>query len=162
MPLTSEIVSNKPLSGVEVRKLILADVESLLARDGVLSPFAAYGRVGWKLSLRLETGNPTYPVHLSELNPLCHPEEPGMGRVPLPAEVEEVEETELERSRLVTSPNAARLANDLPVTVTVKEGHAFRQKELKYAGVEVPPQPSPVDHETKRKRAKAKPAEVEA
>src|SRR5262249_53560000 len=108
-PATSEKVVNTALSGKEMKKLILADFERVLANDGSLTDYVAYGRGGWKIVLTLETGNPRMLESVSTVE----------GGEKLPIEGAVTTASELERK--FDSPNEERLRAGMPIPVKSKE-----------------------------------------
>ena len=110
MPLSSETIANRPLSGTELKERIKADVEMILNRDGIFSPYLAYGKLAYTITIDFQLSNPMMPKHKIEF------------------EVGEVDPTSadsigLELKREITSPNAERVALGLPVKVHSTSGH---------------------------------------
>jgi len=108
-PATSDKVVNTALSGSEMKQLILADFERLLANDGSLTPYVAYGRGGWRIVFTLQTGNARTPEVTSTIE----------GGEKLPIEDAITTATELERT--FDSPNEERLRAGMPIPVRSKE-----------------------------------------
>lgn len=147
MPLASETLQNKPLSGQELLEVILNDLQDLLSKDGMFRESVGYGRVAYKLTLELEMDNLTYPKHLTSR--ATRPEtldSPGPDALALSKS----------RSRQLVSPNATRVLNDLPIKVTsVQGGRLVEHEVLGYDKSEVPPQPGPVDADWSESATKA-------
>jgi len=137
MPLSSEIVSNKPLTGLELVKCILNDTEAVLNKDGMFNSHVAYGRVTYEVTVKLSLQNPTYPEHIARAK----------GEAGDPASLGgEVQGVEISRKREIKSPNVARIANDLPVKIQTRQDGKVVEKDLNYKGeVDLPPQPEPID-----------------
>ena len=119
MPTMRETAINKPLSGLELRDLIRADCERLLANEGSLSAHIAYGRVGYQLILRLQTGNPMMPATEIEIKSKPRVDIPALEPVPLGGEGVTTGGTTVQRT--VTSPNAERVREGLPVPIEVRQ-----------------------------------------
>lgn len=136
MPLSTEFITNKPLTGTEMVSVITNDVREVLNKDGMFNSHVAYGKVAYEITIKLKMANPTYPEHVVRT-----------ASEPLKREPEdEVKELEITRAREIKSPNATRILNKLPVKVVSKQDGRVTEKELSYDGeVEVPPQPEPVD-----------------
>lgn len=146
MPLSNETLQNKVLSGPELLEIILKDARSLLAKDGMFSAHVGYGRVGYSIRVELEMDNLTYPTHVAQRRE----------GFPLPKPSDEAVAVDLARSREIKSPNAARVLNDLPITVQTVQGGKLVSHEVQgYDKSEVPPQPAHVDQD-RSKEAYAK------
>jgi len=61
VPTTTEVVSNRPLAGTELKEIILEDVKQMLDNDGMLSFHIAYGRVAYEVNIKLMMDNPAFP-----------------------------------------------------------------------------------------------------
>lgn len=133
-----ERVANTALSGTELKQLILEDFESLLANEGMLSNYIAYGRVGYRVTLALYIDNPHQPKSSShilsrgkssseiESNPsLAALETPPLAN---PSADSAIGATET--SRNVSSPNAERLRAGLPIPVMVKQQDGTQTIEM--------------------------------
>ena len=143
MPTLRETAINKPLTGAELRELLRRDFDRLLANEGSLSNHIAYGRVGYELILRLHTANPLIPIAESQMKSrspsvtelegtknsagveIAEPR-PELAAVETPplrnlgAEDESsIGGTTLQRT--ITSPNAERIREGLPVPVEVRQ-----------------------------------------
>ena len=141
MPLSTEFVVNKPLTGDELRKIIVSDLDDLLAKDGMFNSHIAYGRVGYTVSVELKLANPSYPEHKTQGGP-SKIEGAIEGRTLIPLEGEDRIGARITRNREVRSPNVARVANGLPVNVQTRQDGKVVEKALNYTGrveVDVPP-----------------------
>ena len=58
MPTANEVIANRPLSGSEVKRLMLEDFERNLANDAYLADHIAYGRLSWQITHVLHFDNP--------------------------------------------------------------------------------------------------------
>ena len=117
MPLSSETIRNKPLSGPELIEIILKGTRELLARDGMFATHVGYGRVAFRVRVELEMDNLTYPHHSAQGTSSPANTEEAAQTFPLPEPAEDSVALDLERSQQITSPNATRILNDLPVQV---------------------------------------------
>jgi hypothetical protein len=135
MPLSTEVVSNKPLTGPELVTIIEHDLRGLLEKDGMFNSHIAYGKVGYRIVVELALANPTYPKHTV------------VGGQPVALDpTDDVTKVELSRERVVKSPNVARIANNLPVKIQTRQEGKVVEKDLNYVGeVDLPPQDPPVD-----------------
>jgi hypothetical protein len=145
MPTASEVVPNKALSAKEVKELLHSDFIRLMENLSLLSSPVAFGKVSWKISLTLSTENDqTHQIDLIS-QPVARniltgdlggiPAAPQLAAVkqhPLAGAFAESVSRELERN--VTSPNAERLREGMPVPVDVKDRDGTkRQEQVQYA-----------------------------
>ncbi len=137
MPLSSEIVSNRSLSGRELLELVVADLRAMLERDGLFSPYVAFGRIAYDVEVRLHMDNLTYPEHKSR----------AASRPPvLPDPSPDAIQVAKVRSREIRSPNVARIEAGLPICVQTRVGDQLVTKELHYGAEDLPVRgPVPVD-----------------
>ena len=61
MPPAGERVNPVPLSGSELKRIILKDVEDVMSRDCVLSGVSAFGRVSYEVTVKLHFENLSFP-----------------------------------------------------------------------------------------------------
>jgi hypothetical protein len=133
MPLSTETIPQKGLSGRELQELIVGDLKELLSRDGMFQPHVAYGRISYEVEVRLHLDNFTYPKHLAILKSKSSKEKPQVENAPkLKDPSEGAIELDLQRTRNVVSPNATRIAEGMPVRVQVVEDGKLVEKELNY------------------------------
>jgi hypothetical protein len=118
--------------------VIQNDLREMLEKDGMFSPYIAFGRVGVEIHILLHTGNPSYPKHET----VSKTGEP----VPLKGVGKESGVVDKTRRREIDSPNLTRIANSLPIPVSTVPGKG-EQKELRYekGGFPEPPPPQDVD-----------------
>lgn len=130
MTLSRELVPNLPLAGDELARLILADAQALIDGDCMLSRSVAYGRCSYELRLTIHVDNPAFPLSESSFRSRRRATQ----EVSADAALSAVESHPLvaptsadaflsasERHRDMESPNAARVAQGLPVTVVTRE-----------------------------------------
>lgn len=110
MPLSSETIANRPLSGSELKARILEDVRAVLARDGIFADYLAYGKISYRLLIEFQLSNPMMPKHGIEFE---------VGSL----DEESPDAIALTLKREVTSPNAERVAMGLPVKVHSASGN---------------------------------------
>lgn len=121
MPTAREAIINRRLSGDEARQLIAADVERLLAAEGLLSSHVAYGRIAWEVELRLHVENALSPDSRSFVESKVNAATPAVSAPPLAAPAPDAVIAGLTISRSIESPNAERLRTGLPITLDVKQ-----------------------------------------
>jgi hypothetical protein len=127
MPTNNERIANTALSGGEVKQLIRADCDTLLAAEGMLSDYVAYGRMGYRLTLALYIDNPHHPRSESHIVSRPHATaeiaiNPPLAAVETPPLTSPSEESAIgatSLSRNISSPNAERLRANLPIPVAV-------------------------------------------
>lgn len=137
MPPTNERIQNKPLSGVELKEIILKDFADMLDRDGMFSNNLGYPRVVYEVRLSLHLDNPLYPQHVS-----TRPSRPASKQqVEANSAMAAIESPPLnnpdqdvvssrEVSAAIMSPNMARIEHDMPLKNTVRGD----EKDVKYMG----------------------------
>lgn len=115
MPSAKEAVVNKPLSGPELRELLLADFERLLANDGMLAPHIAYARVRYQIILRKHVDNPFQGPGGDESFVVSQPAPPIADPTP------DAEVTGATLTREIDSPNAERLRSGMAIPIQRKQ-----------------------------------------
>lgn len=126
MPTARESVQNRPLTGAELKKIILADVDSILDNLGVLTSTMAFGRCAYDVRVVLHIDNVLMPEHSIEDGSVrasrqeveASPELAAIERAPLTETSGEDVVLAAERQRRIASPNAERSRLGLPVTIT--------------------------------------------
>lgn len=139
MPVAKELVSNKSLSGIELSKIILADVARMLDGNGLLSGHMAFGRIAYDLTLTLHLDLPQLPESSDTVRSRPTPEHPTLEPEPPladPSPAAVVDASTL--TRTIDSPNLARIEHQLPIEVTVmgQDGHQ-REELIEYAPTDV-------------------------
>lgn len=87
MPPASEVVNPVPLTGAELRRIILKDVEDVMSRDCVLSGVSAFGQVSYEVTVKLHFQNLSFPE--SQIRAVSHePTEQELAADPLRSHVE--------------------------------------------------------------------------
>jgi hypothetical protein len=110
-----EIVGNQGLSGKEMGQIILKDVARVLEQDGICgSPIIAFQRLSYEVRVTLHLDNPYHPLHDIVVEAARNPEQRFINP-PLNNPSEESYLSVIERQREITSANAARVENGLPI-----------------------------------------------
>jgi hypothetical protein len=132
MPMDSEKVVNRALSGTELKQLILEDCRKLVDNEGILAAHIAFGRVSYTLHLTIHTGNVYYPESTIKVEG-GQPDE----KLPLvdPPVDASLGQTTLHRN--IISPNAERVRVGMPIPVETRQQDGTRQIEM----IHYPPQP---------------------
>lgn len=141
-----EVQPNRPLSGTELREIIINDVRDILQQDGMLVKHIAYGNVAYCVTVRIMTANPIIPNWTNKTVSRKSTEQQIAENESLEAvytfplstvEADEPLNIGVERTRQIISPNHSRIENGLPVTITfrgpegdVKEEDIHYEKEL--------------------------------
>jgi hypothetical protein len=129
MPTAAETAYNKALNGAEVKELLRRDFEKLIGNFGELSDYIAYGKVGWSITLELQTGNAYSPTPSSTIN--------GGEELPI-KEAKGLMSKAVEIVRNVVSPNVERVHAGIPIPVKVKELDGTTvEKRIKYEAEDV-------------------------
>lgn len=132
MPLTSETVPQKALSGSELRAIMLERFKYLLMNDCMLADHVAYGRIAYDITLRMHVDNPfivgptittiaSQPIGVNLLDAM--PEMAAIESGP-PLRTPLSDEAVISGTRLtheITSPNRERLSAGLSVPVDVRQ-----------------------------------------
>ena len=124
-PTSREVVTNRALSGTELREIIRQKLDVLMENEGLLTSHVAYGRIAFTLGLRLNLDNmmmrESYIEGSSATPAVNDPSAPPLEAPPLvnasPEEI--IAGGEIEYS--IDSPNAERLRHGLPVSIMVKQ-----------------------------------------
>jgi hypothetical protein len=120
---------NRPLSGAELKKIILQDVENILDQDGMLAHHVAYSRVAYAVTVKVMTNNPIIPewpnrTRSRKSTPQQIEERPefeAVKKFPLErAETDVPFDVGMQRIREIVSPNQSRIENELPVTISFR------------------------------------------
>jgi len=115
IPLSTERIANRPLSGGELKARILADVQRVLDSDGMFVDYLAYGEVGYRVSIEMRLTNPFMPKHLATVSS-------GTMEGGDPDEIPDDNFVGLELNREITSPNAERIDLGIPLKVFSPSG----------------------------------------
>lgn len=139
----------KPLTGAELRQIIMKDIGTILDGDGMLATHIAYGRIGYDVTVKLHSSrlvDPTWQnkttsrkptVQDSENNPALE----ALDAFPLSNPEEDAIAAGTTRSREIDSPNAARIFAGLPISAVMREADGeIVEKSIHYtfeeAGIE--------------------------
>jgi hypothetical protein len=151
VPTSKEVVSNKSLSGLELASIILADASRMLEGNGLLSGHMAFGRVSYDLTLTLHLDLPQMPESSDSVRSRQRADDevrakPELGAIePMPLE-NATGGAVIDGSlvtRIIDSPNLARIEHGLPIEVTVmgQDGHQ-REQLIEYQPADVGMKPS--------------------
>lgn len=151
MPASNETVSNRPLSGDELRQILLRDLDSMLQGDGMFTAQIGYGRVAYEIQVKVHTGNPVYPEHVvlaQSRNAARDEKDPKRVAVEGPPPLKEKLDAKgdpdggldeglvvgLSRARNIDSPNLARVEHGLGVKITRRDGQTgeYKDETVKY------------------------------
>lgn len=161
MPTANELVSNRPLRGDELHRILMRDVDDVLSQDHTMASHVAYGRVSYEIRVSLHFDNPSFAEHVvtARSKPRSDNEieaNPELSAVewapPLRSPSGNDYVRVIERSQKIESPNLARIANGLPVTIVRSDGAGHSTEE----GVHYPSSvvdgvaPVPVDTDLSR------------
>jgi hypothetical protein len=143
-PTAREVVVNRALSGPELRKIIHAKLDYLMDNEGLLSNYAAFGRVGFSVTLALHLDNPLSPessIEYVSRNPAVNEPDALLARVESIPLAEPSAEASLSGSQLdykIDSPNKERLRHGIPVPVDVKQPDGTVSQQI----IPYPPDPA--------------------
>jgi hypothetical protein len=116
-----ETVVNRALSGVEYKSILLSDCERLLNNEQLLSPHIAFGRVSHTIRLVIHVDNPHVPESVIELGSVRNNNVPLVEAFPLQSPSAMAEVGALQLDRTISSPNAERLREGMPIPVHVRQ-----------------------------------------
>ncbi len=133
MPASNEVVGNRPLSGDELKQILIRDFTRMLERDGMFSGHMGYRRVGFKIKLQMHLDNAMFPEHANEFtsrDPARNAKGPDAFIVapPIPDATNDVV-VGVEHERIIDSPNASRLQEGMPVQVPSRDLQTGRMVE---------------------------------
>lgn len=121
MPVSREVVPNRPLTGPELRQIICSDVDRILQRDGMFQPHVGYHRVSYRVTVELQTDFPMLSPHRNVIASRPQPgQEPAIEPGPLDKPSENVQTAAVERTRKIDSPNKERVKRGMPISVVTK------------------------------------------
>src|ERR1700733_13962244 len=136
-PTSRELVSNRALSGDELRRILLSDFTTLLDGHGLLTGQMAYARIAFDIRLSLHLDAPT--LHTTEDHARSRQRSdndiaiaPALAAIPptlpLPGASPDAILTGDNIHRDIASPNVARLEHGLPITVSSLDNDAHMQE----------------------------------
>ena len=144
MPTTREVVPNRSLSGNELKRLILADFTRMLDNFGILSPHIAFGRCSYRLTCTVQSDKHAKPQDITldsrAIDKRSVEANDSLGAVeshPLVDPSPAADTAARELVREVSSPNAERMRNQIPVPILRK------QKDGTLINEEIPYPPQP-------------------
>lgn len=160
MPPVGEVVDQKPLSGAELQKIILADVATAMSRNCIVSGVSAFGQVSYEVTVKLHFQNLSFPeasidVTSRQVTPSEIAADPGRANIQGPPPLDgEGETVASEVAREITNPTQARVEFEIPVPV-LKPGPTGRSVEAtaKYPKGAAPPTKATVTDRTEDARA---------
>jgi hypothetical protein len=129
MTTLRETAINKPLTGLELSELIRRDMERVITGEGSLSAHIAYGRCAYEIVLRIHTANSMMPLTENSIRSRAastteleaQPELAALEAPPLADAPPDASIGGTTLTRRVTSPNAERVREGLPVPVEVRQ-----------------------------------------
>jgi len=144
---SKELVSNKPLAGPELARIIMDDVARMCSESGFLAGQTAYSRVAYDLRLTLHLDLPQMPTATEGVRSRTQAkdkvtESPQLGALeptmPLVQPSPDAILSATQLSREIASPNLARVEHSLPIAVEVlgQDGHK-REELVDYAPSDV-------------------------
>jgi hypothetical protein len=141
--MQTEKISNKPLKGTELAKIIEDDLQRMLLRDGLLSEFIGYGKVAYSVTVKLMMDNPMYPEHTITVRSRTDKNKPEFEAGPLKNPTADAVKSGSKRTRTINNPNLVRVKRDMAVTsefIDPQDGR-IKEREIRYtpeqAGVSV-------------------------
>jgi len=111
----SDTIMNKPLSGTELKQIIMSDVERMLDMDSMLQAHYGYGRVSYQVNVKLLLDNPAYPEHTVKVSAKPNKANPQVAAAPVKEVSAEVVKMGRQRSRNINNPNLERVKHGLAI-----------------------------------------------
>jgi hypothetical protein len=133
-PTTSELVTNRPLSGTELGHIIRKDVDRMLSDDSMLGSLVAYGRISYEVRVTLHMDNCSYPTHVTSVHSRrAAKDQPALSAIEAGMPLAKASPTSVvsahETHRDITSPNVSRIEHGLPVEILRRDGAGQTQSE---------------------------------
>ena len=149
MPASTEIVNNRPLSGRELREIMLKDLADILDKDGMFSGHIGIGRAAYKITVQLHLDNPSYPEHVTTVRSkqaASNETDEGKKHIepgPLKEPGAEAVVVALTREREIDSPNHARIEHNLPVSIMRRDptDGLLKEEQVFYDNKDLAPGP---------------------
>ena len=121
-----EQVLNKPLSGEEIRQMIVKQVEKMLAGDSRLAAHFAFPACSFSVKVHIDLAH-------SQLSPVDRETSGVMNENPNTHNYPRIESVDEEISVPELPPNEARVEHDIPVPVLAKDDKGRTvEKRVKY------------------------------
>lgn len=143
MPASNELIGNRPLSGSELKQILIRDFTRMLDRDGMFQGHMGYRRAAFKIKLQMHLDNALYPEHTNEFtsrDPARNAKPPDTYIAAPPIkDAENDVVVGVEHEREINSPNATRLQEGMPVQVPSRDPSTGRivEKPVVYDGAGV-------------------------
>ena len=116
---------NKPLTGPELKQMALNHMSDMMDRDHMFNESKAYGRVGYVITITVQTDNPAYPEHTVTVKTQSAKDKPEIVALPIKEPTKEMAKSKKQRTVKVDNPNLERVRHKMPVknaAVDVKSG----------------------------------------
>lgn len=132
MPTGREQVENRALTGAELKQILINDFTRMLERDAMFANRLSYERASYRIKVQLFLPLPQYPEHTAATQSIDPPknEKDGKKKLLTAPPKSQLATVGLERSRVIDSPNLARLTNDLPITINRRNPESGRIEEI--------------------------------
>ena len=157
----TQSIPGRSLNGTELKTILLNDVTRILDQDGMMANHIAYSKVAYEVVIKLHLDNISYPEHTSRTvsraatdQELAKNPDSGLETVqsfPMKNMSAEAVSVGRKRERKITSTNLARIENDIPIEIQVRQsdGSVETKKEI-YKLEEIPEdylkEQTPPDH----------------
>lgn len=157
----TQSIPGRSLNGTELKTILLNDVSRILDQDGMMANHIAYSQVAYEVVIKLHLNNASYPEHTSRTvsrgatdQEIAKSPESGLESVeafPMKDLTDETVRVGRKRDRKITSTNLARIENDIPIEIQVRQsdGSVETKKEI-YKLEEIPEdylkEQTPPDH----------------
>lgn len=132
MPTGKEQIENRALTGAELKQILIKDFTNMLERDAMFANRLSYERASYRIKVQLFLPLPQYPEHnaaVSSINPPRNEKDEKKKLLTSPP-VGQSATMGMQRSRVIDSPNLARLTHGLPITISRRNPESGRIEEI--------------------------------
>jgi hypothetical protein len=150
--MAEQVQPNKPLSGKELKEIIVGDITNILEQDGMLASHIAYNRVAYSVTVKVMTNNPIIPNWPNRTkSKKSTPQQIEVNEALTAVEAFPLVRTEEDeaadfgflRNREIVSPNQSRIENGLGVPITFRGPDGDMKEEKVHYEVDTLPDDNP-------------------
>ncbi len=139
--MSQESQSNSPLSGIELKDIIVRKVEDVLQQDGMLASHIAYNTASFEITVKIKTSNPMVPIWKNKIRSVKSTKQE-VEKNPTVAAIESFPHVDKEGEESIKhgvvqqidilSPNQSRVENGIPVPIRYRNSDGEFKEERAY------------------------------